>query len=39
MKITSDLTNLTTAILIVQMFFEWTLYLYQVILNDCDFFS
>jgi hypothetical protein len=27
MKITSDLTNLTTAILIltVQMFFEWTL--------------
>jgi hypothetical protein len=28
MKITSDLTNLTTAILIltVQMFFEWTLY-------------
>jgi hypothetical protein len=29
MKITSDLTNLTTAILIltVQMFFEWTLLL------------
>jgi hypothetical protein len=28
MKITSDLTNLTTAILILtgQMFFEWTLY-------------
>jgi hypothetical protein len=30
MKITSDLTNLTTAILIltVQMFFEWTLTLH-----------
>jgi hypothetical protein len=29
MKITSDLTNLTTAILIltVQMFFEWTLFI------------
>jgi hypothetical protein len=29
MKITSDLTNLTTAILIltVQMFFEWTFFL------------
>jgi hypothetical protein len=33
MKITSDLTNLTTAILIltVQMFFEWTLYA----VHDC----
>jgi hypothetical protein len=32
MKITSDLTNLTTAILIltVQMFFEWTLYFMDV---------
>jgi hypothetical protein len=32
MKITSDLTNLTTAILIltVQMFIEWTLLIIQV---------
>jgi hypothetical protein len=32
MKITNDLTNLTTAILIltVQMFFEWTLQLKQI---------
>jgi hypothetical protein len=29
MKITSDLTNLTTAILIVQMFFEWTLIVFS----------
>jgi hypothetical protein len=31
MKITSDLTNLTTAILIltVQMFIEWTLYIFS----------
>jgi hypothetical protein len=31
MKITSDLTNLTTAILIltVQMFFEWTLFKFR----------
>jgi hypothetical protein len=36
MKITSDLTNLTTAILIltVQMFIEWTLLFY----NDNDLF-
>jgi hypothetical protein len=36
MKITSDLTNLTTAILIltVQMFFEWTLVL-KVATNVC----
>jgi hypothetical protein len=32
MKITSDLTNLTTAILIltVQMFIEWTLYVKSI---------
>jgi hypothetical protein len=35
MKITSDLTNLTTAILIltVQMFIEWTLLLISLILT------
>jgi hypothetical protein len=35
MKITSDLTNLTTAILIltVQMFIEWTLPTYLVRVN------
>jgi hypothetical protein len=36
MKITSDLTNLTTAILVltVQMFIEWTLYYYIARLNE-----
>jgi hypothetical protein len=35
MKITSDLTNLTTAILIltVQMFFEWTLLYFSRVKN------
>jgi hypothetical protein len=35
MKVTSDLTNLTTAVLIltVQMFIEWTLLLLNV--EDC----
>jgi hypothetical protein len=36
MKITSDLTNLTTAILIltVQMFFEWTLNIPNIIIRN-----
>jgi hypothetical protein len=36
MKITSDLTNLTTAILIltVQMFIEWTLFVCKLMLQN-----
>jgi hypothetical protein len=36
MKITSDLSNLTTAILIltVQMFFEWTLNIPNIIIRN-----
>jgi hypothetical protein len=36
MKVTSDLTNLTTAILIltVQMFIEWTLYYFAINFSD-----
>jgi hypothetical protein len=36
MKVTSDLTNLTTAnlILTVQMFFEWTLDSLQIVILD-----
>jgi hypothetical protein len=36
MKITSDLTNLTTAILILtgQMFFEWTLEVFSYLVAE-----
>jgi hypothetical protein len=36
MKITSDLTNLTTAISIVQMFFEWTLVFCSCLQMGCS---